>query len=418
MEDAFYKVTRQKTLEKAWHKVKSDAESSRSRETKRELVDFIAKGYSAIQSIQQRLRYGSFEFQPQTGVRKKRPGKRFRPIVVAPIENRIVSRAILDTLQQFPAVLRINDVPTSFGGISSTASAIRMVSDAIGDGKKWFVRSDIPDFFTKIPRGLVKEFVFSATRDAKFTDIFDRATGVELENAAKLGSDIKYFPGVSEGVPQGSSLSTLAGNIVLEKFDAEMNSRGIVCIRYIDDFIILGSFEKKAAKAFEAAVAVLGELGMTAYSPDDRPDKASSGPVAAGFDFLGCSITPGTIQPSRANRKKVKSKFRSILNDGLSSLADAKNEPGSKKKRYAQTVVEADNYLQGWAYSFSFCSDVQSFKDIDRELDLEHRRFSSRAKKIISTVSNTRRRELVGIRSVAAIVANTKAPNTGGLSRA
>ena len=51
MEDAFFNLTRQKTLEKAWHKVKSDAETSRSRDTRRELNDFAAKGYSAILSI-------------------------------------------------------------------------------------------------------------------------------------------------------------------------------------------------------------------------------------------------------------------------------------------------------------------------------------------------------------------------------
>ena len=47
------------------------------------------------------------------------------------------------------------------------------------------------------------------------------------------------------GVAQGNSLSPLLGNLLLKDFDSAMNSLpNIRCIRFIDDFIILGPNKK------------------------------------------------------------------------------------------------------------------------------------------------------------------------------
>jgi hypothetical protein len=256
----------------------------------------------------------------------------------------------------------------------------------------------------------VVDFVERSTSDSEFTEIFDGATTVELANASELGVDIDQFPHDVTGVAQGSSLSTLAGNIVLQEFDKEMNSRGITCIRYVDDFVILATSEVKARKAFKAGLAILQADGLSAYSPDDNSGKASIGEASAGFEFLGCKITPGTVQPSPENRRKVIKKVNELFNDGLISLANAKGDLASKQKRFAQTVVSVDNYVQGWAHSFSFCNNVNSFKHLDERLNREYSRFLAEAGGMMSGVSETERRNLAGIRSIAAVVARKSEP--------
>ena len=93
-----------------------------------------------------------------------------------------------------------------------------------------------------------------------FLELFERATQTTLANLAHLGEDAGLFPVADKGVAQGSPLSPLIGNILLREFDANMNGRGIVCVRYVDDFVMLGPSPSILMKAFARAQAELGRL--------------------------------------------------------------------------------------------------------------------------------------------------------------
>lgn len=81
---------------------------------------------------------------------------------------------------------------------------------------------------------------------------------------------------------QGCPLSALAGNIVLEAFDNAMNARGITCIRYIDDFLVMGKTRHAVDGAMRAAGTLLGKLDMHVYDPVALPNKAFVGKVDDG----------------------------------------------------------------------------------------------------------------------------------------
>ena len=128
------------------------------------------------------------------------------------------------------------------------ASAMKYIMNAIDNGGRYFLRSDIANFFTKIPKEKVNEFAAAAVRDRKFLSLFESALKTELQNLSELGEHKSLFPIGNDGVAQGSALSTLAGNIVLQDFDRVLNERNIVCVRYIDDFIILGPTSRPSKK--------------------------------------------------------------------------------------------------------------------------------------------------------------------------
>ena len=95
-----------------------------------------------------------------------------------------------------------------------------------------------------------------------------------------------------------------------------MNDRGIVCIRYIDDFILFGKTEAAAFKALAAGQRHLASLGLDIYEPtSDKPAeraKADHGPVSDGFTFLGCDVKGERVSPSRKSRKKLVEKVEGI----------------------------------------------------------------------------------------------------------
>ena len=313
-----------KTLSKAWREVKSSALSSSSEEIQRQATEFDQHQIPLFKKIQTQLRKEKFTFDQQLGVTVRRPGKAPRPIVIAPMANRIVQRALLDVLQEnVPYIQKVLASPRSFGGIKtkSVEKAIAEVSSQFKNGKKYFIKSDIPSFFTKVKRLDVLESVRTEINDPKLFDIFSQALNTELSNIDTLKNQglASLFPIGGEGVAQGSSLSPLVANLCLYDFDYELNNLGedVCCIRYIDDFVILGETEKATQRAFRVAKAILKRKNLSAYSPDIDHDKASKGHVGAGFEFLGCHIRPNLIQPSRQARKRLLESIQAEANRAI-----------------------------------------------------------------------------------------------------
>ena len=131
-----------------------------------------------------------------------------------------------------------------------------------------------------------------ALGNQQFADLFEQALATNLENQEELEERqlFKLFPDPEIGVAQGSALSALAGNIVLREFDARMNDRGIVCVRYIDDFIILGPSEAKVQAAYRSAQKMLNAMGMDVYDLSDTKarnyGKVDDGNIHNGTDVL------------------------------------------------------------------------------------------------------------------------------------
>ena len=51
-----------------------------------------------------------------------------------------------------------------------------------------------------------------------------------------------------EGSPQGGNLSPLLANVYLNEFDQEFNKRGVPCIRYADDIVLLARSERVSSR--------------------------------------------------------------------------------------------------------------------------------------------------------------------------
>lgn len=145
-----------KVLHNAWRKVATNGRSSVSKETRNEIARFAEHEFVNLRHLQRSLGKGTFEFEKQRGlaIETNTTGK-FRPLVIAPVANRIVQRAILDVLvSKVRAVKQVMNTPTSIGGIPGrgTRHALALVCNAIDQGATYFLRSDIRGFFTRIPR--------------------------------------------------------------------------------------------------------------------------------------------------------------------------------------------------------------------------------------------------------------------------
>jgi RNA-directed DNA polymerase len=357
------------TLLQAWHAIRRNGETSASRKTREETREFGADLPRQLRRLNERLREG-YIFSKQFGATpEKENGKGKRPLVIAPIPDRIVQRAILDVLQDATELQEVQDVlatPTSIGGIRGRGveHAVALIEESYEAGEAAYVAgSDISGFFTKIRQDAVVAFIRGQTDDTEFVDLFAQALRVDLSNAdAMPPEDRKLFPTDEIGVAQGCPLSALAGNIVLRDFDIATNDRGIRCVRYIDDFIILGRQRAAVQKAFARAKQRLNAMDMTIYDPQSHRDKAFFGSIDEHFDFLGYQIIPGLFPPAKKNQASLIASVRQELDEGRAHILRAVGGDVSAKRPqyFGQTITAVDQRVRAWSGSFraSRCTDT------------------------------------------------------------
>jgi RNA-directed DNA polymerase len=359
----------------AWHAIRRNAETSQTASTKEKAREFGHDLPKNLRKLQDKLRKG-YQFEPAHGAAlSKGPGKGKRPLVIAPLHDRIIQRAILDVLQQSPELTELKAVletPTSIGGIPGRGvdCAIKLIEEAWSSGCKFGAGSDIKGFFTKIPKAEVIDFLTNAVPDPSFVSLVEKALTVELQKAGQMApEDLHLFPTGPDGVAQGCPLSALAGNIVLRNFDRLMNDpeRGIVCIRYIDDFIILGKKAEYVRKAMGSARAHLNLLGMDIYDPATDKEKAFLGPLSDNPEFLGHTLIKGRYPPAPSAQKRLQQSVATLIQGGKKAIdrAVSGHTLKSNEKAFAATVVAISNTLNGWKGSFQSSKCPSTFEGMD-----------------------------------------------------
>lgn len=195
---------------------------------------------------------------------------------------------------------------------------------------------------------------------------------------------------------QGSALSPLLCNLLLEDFDEQMNDRGIACVRYIDDFILFAPNRKKAFRALASASRNLQALNLDCYDPQDRPDKAENGLTGERFHFLGCEIAPKYIRPSRESRTRLLERIQNIVINALAASGDPL-ESIRGRKTYVDSLHTIGNVIRGWGNTYSFCTDNRLMADIDRLIDVKLADFRVRFASVVSKRSSQDKRRLTGV---------------------
>ena len=388
----------------AWRKVRSNIVSS-GHASFRAKVDEIDKNpIRFLRKIQSQLQRKTFRFERQIG--RMKDG---RPLVISSVINRVVHRALLNVLQsdelrmldmlgQIPSVIRM---PSSVGGVPerNVEYGIGLVLDAISKGAHQFIRSDIKKFFTRVPREPIVRFLENETMDPEFAAFFNEALQTDLDNADEIKADIALFPNNEIGVQQGSSLSAIAGNILLREFDIEMNSRGVTTIRYIDDFVVLADSKVKIQRAFRKGASMMKAMGLDVYDPELGGDKAGMGLVSYGFTFLGCHIVGQNVSASKKACEKILSGVRDTVRKGNRSIEKIikRGETRRTEAAIAQTLTLLDEKIRGWGDAFSFTNNRLPLERLDSKINEEIVKFVGKNYRRINSLSSFEQQRAMGV---------------------
>ena len=151
----------------------------------------------------------------------------------------------------------------------------------------------------------------------------------------------------AKGCPQGSPVSPILSNIVLNELDQELERRGHRYCRWADDFLVLVKSERAGRRVMDGIVKYLeDELNLPVNKEKSEVSEVKHVP------FLGFQILRGKIRVSNKARLKFKDKVRELTR---------RNNPLSMYK----IIQDLNKYLQGWVGYFGIQEFKKLFGDID-----------------------------------------------------
>jgi hypothetical protein len=247
-------------------------------------------------------------------------------------------------------------------------------------------------------------------KDPKFQDLFRRAIETELSNLNALREAGKehHFPIQDIGVAQGCSLSPLVGNIYLREFDARMNSTDVLCLRYIDDFIVMGPNESETRLMFNRGLKILEDLGLSAYLPEKNSDKASSGPASKAFDYLGCTIDGKLVRPSGKSWGRLRSEIQDSLHLALQAIDAPPRTFNENRLDFSSLVSVNARRIESWIKQYEFCNDKRVISQWSSTLESDFHDFEVNYFKLIRGKSPGERARLLGWPDLSSVFADQK----------
>ena len=145
-----------------------------------------------------------------------------------------------------------------------------------------------------------------------------------------------------------------------------MNHGDIVCLRYVDDFLILGPSRQAINAAFKRANKILAADGLSAYVDNDSSKKAKSGPITQKFEYLGLEICGQKIKPGEKTQKEIFSSIENVFQESLTTNFAEVNNNSKEKHSLLKTLKQVNDKLKGWGNQYYFCNDDELWLLMDR----------------------------------------------------
>ena len=298
--------------------------------------------------VRQQLLDGTYRPAPvrrrptlRVGARIPKPDGGERLLGIPNVIDRLIMQAICQVLTP---IFDPEFSDSSFGyrpGRSAHGAAKR-VQQIIRQGYAWCVNVDLSKFFDSVHHDVLMASVSRKVHDKCLLRLIGRylRAGVMVEGVLQP---------TQEGTPQGSPLSALLSNVLLDNLDKELERRGLRFVRYADDFQVFVRSERSARRVFESVQRYLTQRLKLAINEQKSRVRAARGSEYLGFTFVGQRVT---IKVSAKKLKTFKRRIKELT---------GRSRGISMKRR----LTDLNRYLRGWIGYFGLARQFDTFVDLD-----------------------------------------------------
>ena len=260
-----------------------------------------------------------------------KPNGGTRQLGIPTVTDRLIQQALYQVLNPlFEPTFTENSY--GFRPGRNAQQAVQQSRAYIRQGKRWVVDVDLSKFFDEVHHDRLLSKLGYRIKDRRVIHLIERYLGSGM---MRNGVEEQR----SKGTPQGSPLSPLLSNIVLDELDKELDKRGLSYVRYADDFQIYVK-TKRSAERVKASTRRFIEKQLRLRVNEDK--SAIGRPWER--DFLGYSFTvekQTRLKPSKRSIKRFRQKIKQQFRQGR----------GRNLSRFIRE--DLNPILRGWINYFS-----------------------------------------------------------------
>ena len=297
-ESLFGRLCTREALEEGFRQVKKNRGTHGGDEVS--ITDFADRLEEELAQLQKDLRSWRYKPAPIRRVLIPKPGsKEKRKLGIPTVRDRVVQTALKQLLEPIldPG---FSNSSHGFRPNRGPQTAIERARQLVSSGKDWVVDIDLAQFFDRVNHDRLIARLSQRIEDKKIL----RLIGLILRSGIMEEGIVKMSP---EGTPQGSPLSPLLSNLVLDELDKELERRNLSFCRYADDCNIFVKSKLAAERAMQNLTKFIeSKLKLKVNREKSHVGKSQT------VKFLGITIIGKKVCISKVSMGRAMSKLKEL----------------------------------------------------------------------------------------------------------
>jgi len=305
-----------------------------------ELRDYLNANW---QSLRMKILEGSYEPSPVRKVEIPKPQGGVRMLGIPTVTDRLIQQAISQWLSP-KCEEQFSEYSYGFRPNRNAHQAVMQAQSYLNGGKVWVIEIDLEKFFDKVSHDRLMYLLSRRIAD-KATLRFIRKY---LTSGILEGGMVSQR---TEGTPQGSPLSPLLSNIVLDELDKELERRGHTYVRYADDCSIYMQSEKSAKRVAESIIKYIEEKLLLKVNREKTKISTPTESTLLGFSFF----RKGNAWEIRIAEKSV-----GRITKKVKDITSRSNGLSEKER-----IGKIQSMIEGWVNYFVIAKAKRVMKGLD-----------------------------------------------------